>query len=60
MGNLKRQEITKQEKKDGKFERYYENGQLRDIGEYKNGEAIGEWKFYDESGKLRKIEYLDD
>jgi hypothetical protein len=29
------------------------------IGEYEIGEAIGEWKFYDESRKLRKIKYLD-
>lgn len=30
----------------------YSNGQIRYYGEYYNDEMVGEWKYYDEEGKL--------
>ena len=35
---------------------YYKNGNVALIGNYKNGEREGEWKFYRENGKLEAIE----
>ena len=33
----------------------YSNGKLEEIGNYKNGKAEGEWKFYHNNGKLEWI-----
>lgn len=41
---------TAQEKKE-----YYENGQLKSVGNFANGKANGEWKFYHENGQLAAI-----
>ena len=30
-------------------------GDLKEIGNYENGERHGEWKYFDENGKLKKI-----
>ena len=38
---------------DGPWERYYENGQLRQKGSYSNGEIDGLWVTYWENGQLR-------
>ena len=35
---------------------YHENGNLEEIGNFKNGELEGEWKVYRKNGKLEKIE----
>jgi antitoxin component YwqK of YwqJK toxin-antitoxin module len=32
----------------------YPNGRLHYVGEYKNNQMIGVWKFYDEKGKLKE------
>jgi hypothetical protein len=42
--------------RDGHSLTFYPNGQVRYIGEYKNDEKIGEWKFYNEDGTLQKEE----
>ncbi|MFN5317501.1 MAG: toxin-antitoxin system YwqK family antitoxin, partial [Bacteroidia bacterium] len=34
---------------------YYENGQLKSIGKYVNGNAEGEFKWYHENGQLEEI-----
>lgn len=34
---------------------YYENGQIEEVGFYKNWERIGLWKEYHENGKLRAL-----
>jgi len=34
---------------------YYENGQKRYEGIYKDGKRIGEWKFWEETGKLTQV-----
>lgn len=41
---------------EGVFQSWYENGQLKEIGEYKDGDKIGVWKYYDENGNLIKEE----
>ncbi len=37
--------------KNGPWKIYYPNGRIKAVGEYKSGEKIGVWKFYDENGK---------
>ena len=39
-------------KKDGPFESYYKNGQLKDKGTYKDGELDGPYEMYHENGQL--------
>jgi len=34
---------------------YYKNGQLREIGIFKNEKEIGEWKWYFENGQLESV-----
>ena len=34
---------------------YFESGQIKQEGVYKNGETIGEWKGYYENGQLKEI-----
>src|SRR5438132_1047647 len=43
-------------KKDGPYFYYYENGKLKIEGWYSNDEKSGEWKYYDEKGKLVNTE----
>jgi antitoxin component YwqK of YwqJK toxin-antitoxin module len=38
-----------------KFSEYYDNRQLKVIGNKKNGLKIGEWKYYNENGQLKVI-----
>jgi antitoxin component YwqK of YwqJK toxin-antitoxin module len=44
---------------DGHSLTFYPNGQVRYLGEYKQGERIGEWKFYDEEGNQTKTQNFD-
>ncbi len=37
---------------DGTFHRYYENGQLRESGQFDMGKAVGAWRSYDQDGAL--------
>lgn len=37
---------------------FYENGEVKSFGHYKNGIRIGEWFYYDEKGTLLRIEYF--
>jgi antitoxin component YwqK of YwqJK toxin-antitoxin module len=47
-------------KKHGPYFYYYENGKIKIHGNYKNDKKDGDWKFYDEQGKLIKTEkYLN-
>ena len=39
-------------KKDGPFESYYKNGQLKEKGTYKDGEWDGLWEEYYKNGQL--------
>ena len=44
---------------DGPFQDYYENGQLKLEGNFKNGKNDGLWKHYHENGQLKyKCEYM--
>lgn len=56
--NVSAQEITK---KRGKFKTYYPNGKLQSQGKVKNYHRNGQWKYYDEEGRLANIAhfYLD-
>lgn len=38
---------------------YYNNGQKRVEGKFKKGRPVGELKFYNESGKLKYLEYYN-
>lgn len=49
------------ESKNWEVKNYYDNGNLKEIGQKNNfGEKTGEWKFYYESGKLNEIENFAD
>ena len=45
---------------DGPFQKYYENGQLKMEGTYKDGHKEGEFKTYFEDGKLHQEENYKD
>lgn len=40
--------------------RYYENGQLQEIGRLEKMEQVGEWKYYNEDGTLKRTENHDE
>lgn len=42
--------------RDGHSITFFPNGAIRYVGEYKNDEKVGNWKFYDEEGNLVKEE----
>jgi len=41
--------------KDGEFEDFFKNGQLKVSGQYQNKKRVGEWKSYYETGELSSI-----
>ena len=48
-------------KKNGVVEHYYDNGQLEEKGNYKNGKKEGIWEEYNWNGSLQSIiTYKDD
>ncbi|MBT3221506.1 MAG: toxin-antitoxin system YwqK family antitoxin, partial [Proteobacteria bacterium] len=36
---------------------YHDNGQQKSVGNYVYGKKDGEWKFFDEEGKLERSEH---
>ena len=55
---LKLEVYLKDGLKNGSYREYYENGELKVKGKYKNDEPSGVWRFYDEKGKrIRKERY---
>ena len=42
-------------KKQGYWEDYYDNGQLKSKGNYSNDKKVGVWKHYDENGDISAI-----
>jgi uncharacterized protein len=47
--------------REGEWKTYYENGQVKEIGQYGNNKRTGLWNFYFEDGiKKGDIEYNDD
>ena len=46
--------------KDGLVETFYENGQLRDRVNFKDGKEDGPWECFDEDGNLIKTEEYED
>ena len=51
----------KDDKEDGPWKFYYDNGQLRYEGTYKNGKRDGPYKYYNENGQLQEEgNYKDD
>ena len=53
-------EKLKDEKEDGKWNTYYENGQIFGKGYYKEGYEDGKWTYYKEDGSFRKVEEWKD
>ena len=52
-GKIKtRARYNKEGKLEGEYKSYHENGQVKMEGQYLNGEAIGNFKYYDENGKV--------
>lgn len=51
--------IDDQGRKQGKWMDRYPNGQLRYEGQFKNDKCQGEFKYYDEQGKLRATNLFD-
>lgn len=52
--------LTADDKPTGEWKTYYENGNLQQLVNYKNGEPAGEAKFYYESGKIQQISIYKD
>ena len=47
-------------KKTGNWKEFHENGNIKAIGNYKNGNSDGEWITYNEKGEIvRKSNYID-
>lgn len=44
---------------DGHSLTFFPNGQVRFVGEYKQGEKVGEWTFYNEAGEVTKTEVFE-
>jgi len=42
------------EKSEGKSIWYYENGQIREEGNYKDGKEDGKWTYYNKDGSIEK------
>ncbi|HTF06247.1 MAG TPA: hypothetical protein VK826_19585 [Bacteroidia bacterium] len=45
---------------DGCQYNYHLNGKLKDVGAYIMGNKDGNWKYYDEEGRLQKVEKYND
>lgn len=39
---------------DGPYEVYYDEGQIKTVGQHKNGERVGKWKGYHANGNIRE------
>jgi antitoxin component YwqK of YwqJK toxin-antitoxin module/Tfp pilus assembly protein PilF len=48
----------KDDKLDGPYKRYYQNGALKTEGTYHSGNQEGEWKQYHPNGKLKSIQHF--
>ena len=45
----------KDEKEEGIFTRWYENGKKQSKGMYRNGEQEGEWTYYKKDGRIKEV-----
>ncbi|HFA49130.1 MAG TPA: hypothetical protein ENJ95_08940, partial [Bacteroidetes bacterium] len=45
--------------KQGQYKSYYENGQLKEEGEYYRGAKIGNWGFYNEDGDKKEERFFE-
>ncbi len=43
------------ELKNGVFKEYFKDGTLSCVGKYRNGEKVGEWKYYLRNGLLKAL-----
>ena len=43
------------EKAEGPWVSYYDNGQKKEEGMYKNGFEVGKWTFYNEDGSVKEV-----
>ncbi|MCL5246236.1 hypothetical protein M4I21_10485 [Cellulophaga sp. 20_2_10] len=51
-GQLKFSATYKNEELDGAYKEFYDNGQLKEVGQREKGRKIGNWKGYNEEGKI--------
>ena len=58
LSKFKTRTSFKQGRKNGPFEEFYENGQLRLKGNYNNGKHHGLWEAHHENGKLKYSGYF--
>ena len=52
--------IQIEEVKDGAYFKYYENGQLKKMGTYNDGEKHGEFTYYDEEGNKVRTAHFEE
>jgi hypothetical protein len=45
---------------DGPVTAYYQNGQIKSTGQWKDFKQVGEWKYYNPRGQLISIEWYSD
>lgn len=58
-GQKRREFIREGEGAVGEITFWYPNGKLKEIWNFENWKMEGEWKYYDENGKLTKTEFYD-
>ena len=59
-GEIKIREEYRDQEKNGRYIRYYENGSVNAIGNFKNGKLNGDWTMFYENGKLLGTAYFED
>ncbi|NVO01485.1 MAG: toxin-antitoxin system YwqK family antitoxin [Bacteroidetes bacterium] len=47
--------VDEQGVRQGKWKEFYETGEIKNEGEYKDGKKIGPWKYYHRNGKTEQI-----
>ena len=57
ISRVTKKETIKDGKRDGPWEKFYENGQLLEMGNYKDGEQHGLWEYFDRDGNLDDIPF---
>jgi len=55
----KGKKLSSHMKRHGKWIFYYPSGKIKEEGRYKNGQRIGNWKYYNTEGDLVKEETLE-
>ncbi|HNW54461.1 MAG TPA: hypothetical protein PKN21_09350, partial [Bacteroidales bacterium] len=59
-GKLKEFISYHNDERQGVYERYYENGQKHESGQFLAGQSMGEWKIYNQAGKQVNTAYFSN